>query len=110
MLNRAALAGQRTGDLTPDGRLPARATEPGRPNAGRIRVAVAVADEAIERIDEVAARCQAVGFRRDVTLAGIGVFTGSVELRWLAVLTSIPGVLAVAARRTTSERWPAACH
>jgi hypothetical protein len=65
----------------------------------RINVAVAVAEESRERIYEVAAACRAFGFRTVLTLEGIGVFTGSVELKNLARLRSVAEVVAVEIER-----------
>ena len=61
----------------------------------QLKVAVAVADDARGRIYEVAAACRAVGLDHTVTLAGIGLLTGSMESRDLAKLLTIPGVLMV---------------
>ena len=61
----------------------------------RLEVAVAVADDARGRIYDVAAACRAVGLNHTVTLAGVGLLTGSMESRDLAKLLAIPGVLMV---------------
>ena len=61
----------------------------------RLKIAVAVADNARGRIYEVAAACQAVGLDHTVMLAGIGLLTGSMESRYLAKLLAIPGILMV---------------
>ena len=61
----------------------------------RLEVAVAVADDARGRIYEVAAACRAVGLDLTVTLAGVGLLTGSMESRDLTRLLVIPGVLMV---------------
>ena len=61
----------------------------------RINVAVAVADDARDRIHEVAAACRALGLERTVTLAVVGVVTGSMDFRDLRKLWAVPGVLAV---------------
>jgi hypothetical protein len=61
----------------------------------QLKVAVAVADEARTRIEEVAAACRAVGLDHTVTLAGVGLLTGSMESRDLARLLVVPGVLMV---------------
>lgn len=61
----------------------------------RIRVAVAVSDDALERMDEVAVACRALGFRADATLAGVGVFTGSIPAESVEALRAVPGVAAV---------------
>jgi hypothetical protein len=61
----------------------------------RIRIAVAVTDAAIERMQEVVHACRALGFRADSTLPGVGVFTGSIDTGTLGALRKIPGVAAV---------------
>ncbi len=61
----------------------------------RVNVAVAVADDAQNRIYEVAAACRAVGLRHSTTLAMVGVLTGSVETDYLEELMAVPGVLTV---------------
>lgn len=61
----------------------------------RVNVAVAVADDAQSRIYEVAAACRALGLDHSVTLAMVGVLTGSMESQDLAKLWAVPGVLAV---------------
>ena len=61
----------------------------------QLKVAVAVADDARGRIYEVAAACRAVGLDDAVTLAEIGLLTGSMESRDLAKLLAVPGVLMV---------------
>lgn len=61
----------------------------------RLKVAVAVADDARTRIHEVVAACQAVGLDHTLTLAEVGLLTGSMESRNLTRLLVIPGVLMV---------------
>lgn len=61
----------------------------------RVNVAVAVADDAQDRIYEVAAACRALGLDHTATLALVGVLTGSMEYRDLRRLWAVPGVLAV---------------
>jgi hypothetical protein len=61
----------------------------------QLKVAVAVADDARTRIEEVAAACRAAGLDHTGTLAGVGLLTGSMESRDLARLLVIPGVLMV---------------
>ena len=63
------------------------------------RVNVAVAEDARDCIDEVAAACRAVGLDHTATLTSVGVLTGSVEFATLAKLWAIPGVLAVEVER-----------
>jgi len=61
----------------------------------RVKVAVAVEDDAQVRIYEVAAACRALGLRHTATLATVGVLTGSMEAGELVKLRAVPGVLAV---------------
>jgi hypothetical protein len=68
----------------------------------RVNVAVAVADDAQDRIYEVAAACRALGLDHSATLAVVGVLTGSMESRGLAKLLTVPGVLAVEVREFRS--------
>lgn len=72
----------------------------------RIRVAVAVADNALERLDEVMNACRAVGFRADSTLTGVGVFTGFIDEENLAALRAVPGVAAVELEHTLRIHAP----
>jgi hypothetical protein len=65
----------------------------------RINIAIAVAEEARDRIYEVAQVCRALGFAHTSTLADIGVLVGSAEVQDLPMLRSIPGVLAVEMER-----------
>ncbi|HYL01760.1 MAG TPA: hypothetical protein VEU78_11235 [Steroidobacteraceae bacterium] len=65
----------------------------------RINVAIAVAEEARDRIYEVAQVCRALGFAHTSTLPEIGVLTGSAEVGDLPILRAIPGVLAVEMER-----------
>ena len=61
----------------------------------RVDVAVAVADDARTRLNEVAAACGALGLRHTAMLPAVGVLIGSMEARDLARLWGVPGVLAV---------------
>jgi hypothetical protein len=61
----------------------------------RVNVAVAVADDALGHIYEVAAACRALGLAHTATLAVVGVLTGSMESVDLVRLWAVPGVLAV---------------
>jgi hypothetical protein len=61
----------------------------------KIAVAVAVADDALNRIYDVADACRAVGLDHTVTLAGVGLLTGSMEAGDLAKLLAVPGVMMV---------------
>jgi hypothetical protein len=65
----------------------------------RLNVAVAVADDARERIGEVAAACRARGFEHTATLSEIGVLTGSVGWGDLRKLRRVAGVMAVEIER-----------
>ena len=60
-----------------------------------IRVAIAVDDNALDRVQELARECRALGFRADSTLTGAGVFTGYVQADKVAALRALPGVAAV---------------
>jgi len=66
----------------------------------RINVAIAVAEEARDRIYEVAQVCRALGFAHSSTLPEIGVLIGSAEVEGLPKLRAIPGVLAVEMERS----------
>jgi hypothetical protein len=61
----------------------------------RINVAIAVAEDARDRIYEVAEVCRALGLRHTSTLSEIGVLMGSAQLEDLPTLRTIPGVVAV---------------
>jgi uncharacterized protein (DUF1697 family) len=61
----------------------------------RVNVAIALADEARIRMDEVAAACRACGFDHIATLSAAGILTGSVEFEKLASVRAVPGVLTV---------------
>lgn len=65
----------------------------------RVNVAIAVAEDARERIYEVAATCRALGLEHTSTLTDIGVLMGSVELDNLSTLRDVPGVVAVELER-----------
>jgi hypothetical protein len=65
----------------------------------KLNVAVAVTDDALDRIAEVAAACRARGFEHRATLAGIGVLTGSVGWGDLRKLRAVVGVMAVEVER-----------
>ena len=65
----------------------------------RVNVAVAVDEEALGRLQEVAAVCRALGFDHDLTLIIVGVITGCVDIDRLAKLRSVPGVVAVETER-----------
>ena len=65
----------------------------------RLRVAVAVTDEALGRVQEVIRACCALGFREEVTLPWVGIFTGLIEADTVQGLRMIPGVAAVELER-----------
>lgn len=65
----------------------------------RINVAIAVAEEARDRLYEVAQVCRALGFAHSSTLSDIGILIGSAEVEDLPMLRAIPGVLAVETER-----------
>ena len=69
------------------------------PPGTRVRVAIAVTDDAVGRIHQMAAACRALGFEHDLTLKSVGVLTGSADRRLVARLRALPGVLAVETRR-----------
>lgn len=75
----------------------------------RVRVAVALTDDAVGRIQQVAAACRELGFEHDSTLGSIGVLTGSADVRHVARLRDIPGVLAVETRCERRPRWSRRC-
>ena len=66
----------------------------------RINVAIAVAEEARDRIYEVAEVCRALGFAHTSTLSDIGILIGSADVEDLPLLRAIPGVLAVEMERS----------
>jgi hypothetical protein len=72
----------------------------------QIRVAIAVGDDALERVEEVVRACRALGFRKDSTLTGVGVFTGWVEADKVAALRAVPGVAAVELERSIRIHTP----
>ena len=61
----------------------------------RIKVAVAIGEDALDRIHEVAEACRQLGFQHQSTLSGVGVLVGSVEADDVARLRAVPGVTAV---------------
>jgi hypothetical protein len=75
-----------------------------RVSPGRANVAIAVADDARDRIDEVAAACRARGLIHTLTLTEIGVLMGSAELDSLPRLRAVPGVMAVELERACRLR------
>ena len=81
-----------------------RALERAGHSPRRANVAIAVADEARDRIYEVAAACRARGLAHTSTLTDIGVLIGSVELDHLPDLRAVPGVVAVELERSCRIR------
>jgi hypothetical protein len=67
----------------------------------RVKVAIAVTDEACDQIEQVAAACRRLGLEHTSTLAGVGVLLGSVELGNLPKLRTLPRVAAVEIKRET---------
>jgi hypothetical protein len=80
------------------------------PAVNRLEIAVAVADDARGRIYDVAAACRAVGFNHTVTLAGVGLLTGSMESRDLGKLLAVPGVLMVEVKHEFQSGIDARVH
>lgn len=67
----------------------------------RIRIAIALADDAFGRSDDILDACRALGFESDAALTGVGIYTGSIELERVASLRTIAGVAAVELERQT---------
>jgi hypothetical protein len=67
----------------------------------RVKVAIAVTDDACDQIEQVAAACRRLGLEHTSTLAGVGVLLGSVELGALPRLRTLPRVAAVEIKRET---------
>jgi hypothetical protein len=65
----------------------------------RIRVAVAVDEDALDYLQDVARACRALGLKHDATLTSVGVLTGSIEADRLEMLRAVPGVTAVELER-----------
>jgi hypothetical protein len=80
-------------------RVPQRARRAPARRARRVRIAVAVADDAFGRLEEIASICGALGFRHDSTLPSVGVITGSIAVDRLSALRAVPGVVAVEIER-----------
>lgn len=78
--------------------MPGSSVHPNKPMK-RVNVAVAVAEEALGRLQEVAAMCRDLGFDHDWTLTNVGVLTGSLDIDRLARLRAVPGVVAVEVAR-----------
>jgi len=67
----------------------------------RIRIAIAIADEALDRAGNIMDDCRALGFEAATALTGVGIFTGSIEFDRVASLRTIVGVAAVEIERPT---------
>jgi hypothetical protein len=80
-------------------RVPQRARRVSAPRVRRVRIAVAVAEDAFGRLEEIASSCGAFGFRHDATLPSVGVITGSIAVDRLSSLRAVPGVVAVEIER-----------
>jgi hypothetical protein len=80
-----------------------RAAAFGADAVSRVNVAVAVTDDALGNLFEVAAACRALGFEHTATFVVVGVLLGSVRFERLAALRAIPGVETVEVAR----QWPA---
>jgi hypothetical protein len=65
----------------------------------RVRIAIAVDDDALGRLEDVAKACRELGFLGDTMLSGVGVLTGTIEPDSLAALRAVPGVAAVELER-----------
>lgn len=64
------------------------------------KITISVADDAIDRIDEVVAALEAGGLHVEQVLRPIGVITGSVDTLRVHALGSVAGVAAVEPQRT----------
>ena len=80
-------------------RHPELAPRAGVEAVSRVNVAVAVTDDALASVREVAAACRALGFDHTATLAVAGILLGSVEFEKLAELRAVRGVEAVEVER-----------
>lgn len=63
-------------------------------------ITVSVADEHLDRIDELVSRLEAGGMHVDQVLRPIGVITGRVDAEQLHALGALTGVAAVERQRT----------
>jgi hypothetical protein len=64
------------------------------------KITISVADDAIDRIDEVVAGLEEGGMHVEQVLRPIGVITGSVDSQRVRALGAVAGVAAVEPRRT----------
>lgn len=70
----------------------------------RIEVTIAVANDARDRIYEVATVCRALGFGHTSTRSDLGVLVGSAELEDLPSLRAVPGVIGIEMEEERSSR------
>lgn len=66
---------------------------------GKLRLSIAVADDHLARLAEVAAACRAAGLEVEAELASLGVITGRAEARSIGGLRAVRGVSAVEPER-----------
>ena len=64
------------------------------------KITISVADDAIERIDEVVAALESGGMRVEQVLRPVGLITGSVDTQQMQALGGVAGVIAVEPQRT----------
>jgi hypothetical protein len=64
------------------------------------KITISVADDAIDRIDEVVAALEDGGMHVDQVLRPLGVITGSVDTQRVKALGAVSGVAAVEPQRT----------
>jgi hypothetical protein len=64
------------------------------------KITVSVADDAVDRIDEVVAALEHGGMSVEQVLRPIGLITGSVDTQRVQALGSVAGVAAVEPQRT----------
>jgi hypothetical protein len=64
------------------------------------KITISLADDAIDRIDEVVAALEDGGMQVDQVLRPLGVITGSVDRQRVQALGAVAGVAAVEPQRT----------
>jgi hypothetical protein len=64
------------------------------------KITISVADDAIDRIDEVVAALEGGGMHVDQVLRPIGVITGSADTQRVQALGAVAGVASVEPQRT----------
>ena len=64
------------------------------------KITISVADDAIDRIDEVVAALEDGGMQVDQVLRPLGVITGSVDTQRVQALGAVAGVASVEPQRT----------